>query len=96
MTIFRIGTDDAEYLEKYFQPTFSQNDLMNNKVGRAYMKLLVNNQPSPAFAMTTDWPMISSMPRDAELGERIKEMSKQRYGRNRFIVEQEINAKGNT
>ncbi len=90
MAIFRVGTDDAEYLEKYFQPTFNQNDLMNNKVGRAYMKLLVHGQPSPAFAMTTDWAKISGMPRNFERGELIKEQSRKKYGRNRFIVEQEI------
>ena len=95
MTIFRVGTDDAQYLEKYFEPTFTQNDLMNNKVGRAYMKLLVNNQPSPAFAMTTDWPMISGMPRSQEIGDKIKELSRNKYGRNRFIVEQEIKSRSN-
>jgi hypothetical protein len=93
MTVFRIGTDDADYLAKYFEPTFGPNDLMNNKVGRAYMKLLVNNQPSPAFAMTTDWDMISSIERDQERGDRIKELSKNKFGRNRFIVEQEIKSR---
>lgn len=90
MTIFRVGTDDAEYLEKYFEPTFTQSDLMNNKVGRAYMRLLVNNQPSPAFAMTTDWDAMQANIRDIALAEHIKELSRQRYGRNKFIVEQEI------
>lgn len=95
MAIFRIGTDDAQYLEKYFQPTFNQNDLMNNKVGRAYVKLLVNNQPSPAFAMTTDWQKISASPSDPELALRIMEASRQKYGRNRFIIEQEIKTRSN-
>lgn len=94
MAVFRVGTDDAQYLEKYFMPTFGQTDLMNNRVGRAYMKLLVNSQPSPAFAMTTDWDVISSMPRDFALGQHIKELSQQKWGRNRFIVEQEIKARG--
>lgn len=95
MAIFRVGTDDAEYLEKYFQPSFNQSDLMNNKVGRAYMKLLVNSQPSPPFAITTDWPAITSMPKSKEIGDQIKENSRQRYGRNIFIVEQEINSRSN-
>jgi hypothetical protein len=95
MTIFRVGTDDAQYLEKYFEPTFTQNDLMNNKVGRAYIKLLVNNQPSPPFAITSDWPLISGMPRSQEIGDKIKELSRQKYGRNRFIVEQEIKSRSN-
>jgi hypothetical protein len=66
---------------------------MNNKVGRAYMKMLVNNQPSPAFAMTTDWDLISSIERNQDRGNRIKELSKNKFGRNRFIVEQEIKAR---
>jgi len=93
--IFRIGTDDAQYLEKYFEPTFKQSDLLNNKVGRAYMKLLVNNQPSPAFAMTTDWEAIKNMPRRQEMTDYIKKQSQEKYGRNRFIVEQEIKARSN-
>ena len=93
--IFRIGTDDAQYLEKYFEPTFKQSDLLNNKVGRAYMKLLVNNQPSPAFAMTTDWEAIKNMPRRQEMADYIKKQSQEKYGRNRFIVEQEIKARSN-
>ena len=95
MGIFRIGTDDAEYLEKYFAPTFAQGDLMNNPVGRAYLKLLVRNQPSPPFAMTTDWNLMKESKRDFELGQRIRELSQEKFGRNRFIVEQEIKARSN-
>lgn len=95
MVVFRVGTDDAQYLEKYFEPTFSQNDLMNNKVGRAYTKLLIHNQPSPAFAMTTDWDMMQSSERSEEVAKQVKEMSLQKYGRNRFIVEHEIKSRSN-
>lgn len=95
MIIFRVGTEDAEYLEKYFEPTFNQGDLMNNKAGRAFTKLLVNNQPSPPFTMNTDWEAISASPRSKQMGDQIKENSKQKYGRNRFIVEQEINTRSN-
>ena len=95
MTIFRIGTDDAEYLEKYFAPTFEHGDLMNNPVGRAYMKLLVRNQPSPPFAMSTDWELMQNSKRDFELGQRIRNLSQEKFGRNRFIVEQEIKSRAN-
>ena len=93
--VFRIGTDDADYLEKYFHPTFTQSDLMNNKVGRAYMKLLINNQPSPAFAMTTDWDAMQNSPRSLDVARAIKEASSEKYGRNKFIIEQEINQRSN-
>ena len=68
---------------------------MNNPVGRAYMKLLVRNQPSPPFAMSTDWEAMRDSPRDFELGQRIRELSQTKFGRNRFIVEQEIKARSN-
>jgi hypothetical protein len=95
LAIFRIGTDDAEYLEKYFAPVFTQSDLMYNKVGRAYVRLLIHNQPSPSFALTTDWEVMSTSPRNKELGNQIKEESKFKYGRNQFIVEQEIKSRSN-
>lgn len=87
---FRVGTDDAEYLEKYFEPTFTRKDLINNKVGRLYMRLLVRGQPTPPFAMTTDWEEMQNSVRNHDLADEIKKLSYQKYGRNRFIVEQEI------
>lgn len=90
---FRIGTDDADYLQKYFHPQFTANDLLNNKVGRMFMKLLVKGQPSPPFAMTTDWAAIKSLPQYPEIADKIREESRKKYGRNKFIVDQEIRAR---
>lgn len=91
--VFRVGTDDSEYLQKYFEPTFTRNDLINNKVGRLYMKLLVRGQPTPPFAMTTDWEAITHSERSNKVAEEIKELSRQKFGRNIFIVEQEIRSR---
>jgi len=57
------------------------------------MKLLVRSKPSPPFAMETDWNAISGAECDFDRGQRIKELSKQKYGRNRFIIEQEIKSR---
>src|SRR5690606_28150786 len=51
---FRIGQDDAEYLANQFSPTFEAPDLINATVGNAYIRLLVQGQPTLPFTMTTD------------------------------------------
>ena len=50
---FRVGADDAEYLEKQFAPTFSARDLMNIDNRNAYAKLLVNGRPEKPFSLET-------------------------------------------
>ncbi|MDP3953396.1 MAG: type IV secretion system DNA-binding domain-containing protein [bacterium] len=48
---FRVGADDAEYLEKQFLPVFTKEDLMNIDNFNAYVKLLINGQTSKPFNM---------------------------------------------
>ncbi len=87
---FRVGADDAEYLEKQFAPSFSKSDLMNASLGHTYMRLLIDGVPSTPFSMATDWPAISSIPRSPERAERIKALSRQKYTRPIAEVEKEI------
>lgn len=88
---FRVGVDDAKYLEHQFDPVFNKEDLINNPLGHAYVRLLVNGQPSYPFSMTTDWEMMKSASRNKETAESIIELSRLKYGRDRNIVEAEIN-----
>lgn len=46
---FRVGADDAEYLEKQFLPVFTKEDLMNIDNFNAYVKLLINGQTTKPF-----------------------------------------------
>ncbi|MBU1111100.1 type IV secretion system DNA-binding domain-containing protein [Patescibacteria group bacterium] len=87
---FRIGVDDATYLETHFEPVFTKNDLLNLPVGRAYLKLLQGGQPTKPFSMTTDWKAMCAVERNKELGNMIKELSRMRYGKDRAWVEQDI------
>ena len=80
LTSFRIGTDDAEYFEKQFEPIFNANDLINNPVGNCYLRLLIGGHPSVPFSMKVDWDQISSEKKDPEIAKKIKEMSRQKYG----------------
>ena len=44
MIIFRVGTEDAQFLEKQVEPIFNAYDLINIENYNAYIKLLINGQ----------------------------------------------------
>lgn len=83
---FRIGAEDAEFVQKQYEPVFDANDLMNVDNRNCFMKLLINNQVAPPFNMKT-YPPTKGSP---EIAAAIKELSKLKYGRNRDIVNEEI------
>ena len=89
---FRVGSDDSNYLEQFFQPNFNANDLLNNPVGQLYTKLLINGQPSDPFSLHTDWELISAQKNagDQKVAEAVKQLSRLKYGRDRLLVEEEI------
>ena len=83
---FRIGAEDAEFVQKQFEPVFDANDLMNVDNHNCFMKLLIASQVASPFNMKTYTPTAGSK----EIAEAIKELSKLKYGRNRDIVNEEI------
>ncbi len=87
---FRVGMDDATYLEHQFEPVFKKQDLINNPLGHAYVRLLVQGQPTPPFSMATDWEQIKAIVRNPETGKAITQLSRLRFGRDRAVVETEI------
>lgn len=86
---FRVGADDAEYLEKQFAPVFAAKDLMNIDNRHAYVKMLVNGRPEKPFSLETLPPPQGNHQNVDSLAE----MTKLKYGRNRQEVEKEILAK---
>ncbi|MFH1170317.1 MAG: DUF87 domain-containing protein [Candidatus Vogelbacteria bacterium] len=80
---FRVGSDDAEYLEKQFAPTFTAQDLMNIDNRQAYVKLLVNGRPVKPFDLSVLPPERGSMAKVEEL----KQLSYTKYGKDRAEVE---------
>lgn len=90
MVSFKVGADDAEFLEKEFAPVFSAYDLVNVDKFNAYVKLIIENQPSRAFNMST-------FPLDRSGGvniEKLKQLSSLKYGKDRSLVESEILKRG--
>lgn len=86
---FRVGLDDADYLETQFTPTFDKNDLINLPMGNCYMRLLVKGQPTSPFSMNVEWDVekddlsqrYSTIAPSKNMALRIKELSRQKYGR---------------
>jgi hypothetical protein len=86
LTAFRVGPEDAEFLEKQFAPVFSAQDLVNVDNYNCFARLLMNNELTKPFNMKTYPPTAG----DAELAYYLKELSRLRYGRDARLVNQEI------
>ncbi|MEO5927417.1 MAG: type IV secretion system DNA-binding domain-containing protein [Patescibacteria group bacterium] len=87
MMAFRVGPDDAEFLEKEFAPVFNQHDLINVEAFTCNAKILIDNTASRPFNMK---PYRPTPPADKELPAMIRELSRYKYGRKRALVEAEI------
>ncbi|TSA45628.1 DUF87 domain-containing protein [bacterium] len=83
---FRIGTKDAEFLIKQFEPVFTEKDLINIDNYQAYVKLLIGGETAKPFNVR----MIRAGMSDRSVAESLKNFSRQKYGRKREAVEQEI------
>ncbi len=85
---FKIGSEDAQALEKEFSPVFNQYDLINIEKYTAYVKLLIDNTASRPFSMGTIAPLPGIML--PGLPQKIKTLSRLKFGQDRQIVEAEI------
>jgi hypothetical protein len=85
----RIGTTDAEFLEKQFAPTFSAKDLENLPNYSGVCAMLVNGSPARPFTIET----IAPPHFDYSHVEDLKELSYQTYGKAREEVEAETRRK---
>jgi hypothetical protein len=47
---FKVGPDDAEFLEKEFHPEFKKEDLINLDKYRIYVKMAINGKTSKPFS----------------------------------------------
>ncbi|MCX6763978.1 MAG: type IV secretion system DNA-binding domain-containing protein [Candidatus Moranbacteria bacterium] len=85
---FRVGAEDAEHLEKEFEPVFMMNDLVNLAKYNVYIKLMIDGITGDAFSATTLPPFDLS---ETEMNEeKVIRISRERYGRNRAEVEEKI------
>lgn len=83
---FRVGAEDAEYLEKQFAPVITAKDSMNVDNYNAYVKLLAGGRPVKPFSMQ----LIPPEPGRPDQIENLKQLSYMKFGRNKADVEAEI------
>ena len=89
MIVFRVGADDAEFLEKEFEPEFTPQDIVNLPNFKVYLKLMIDGVSSRPFSAKTLPPMIKSGNKEVE--EEVIKSSRDLYCRPREVVEREIN-----
>lgn len=87
LVVFRVGAEDAEFLEKEFSPEFTAEDLVNLSKYNVYLKLMIDGVASHPFSAHTipPPPVLEDSNR-----QNIIKASRERYGIKREAVEKNI------
>jgi len=85
---YKVGPEDGEFLAKYFQPSFSDADLINMDKFKWVMKLAIDNQPSTPFSIIPTNPYLENW--DPKIAKALVELSRLKYGRDKAFVSKEI------
>lgn len=89
MIIFRVGADDAAFLEQEFEPEFTPQDIVNLPNYKIYLKLMIDGITSRPFSAKTLPPLAKSG--NKEIEKEVIESSRTLYCRSKEVVEEEIN-----
>ena len=89
MIVFRVGSDDAEFLESEFDPEFTPQDIVNLPNYKVYMKLMIDGVTSRPFSARTLPPLAKGG--DKKIEEEVIRSSRSLYCRSKEVVEREIN-----
>ena len=84
---FRVGAEDAEYLEKEFTPQFIAEDIVNLAKYNIYLKLMIDGLAGRPFSASTLPPFVTPK---KSFREKIIKVSRERYSTPREIVEGKI------
>ena len=84
---FRIGAEDAEFLEKEFSPEFTTQDLVNLPKYNIYLKLMIDGVAGRPFSAQTLPPF--PKPKKS-YREKIIKISRERYGVSKEVIEEKI------
>jgi DNA helicase HerA-like ATPase len=85
---FRVGSQDAEAVSEQLTGDVDPADLVALPNYTAYVRILAEGVPQPAFSMRTLAP--TKTKHGAERAEKVRRHSRHRYGRPRAQVEAEI------
>ena len=82
----RVGSEDAEFLEKQFSPVFTAKDIMNIDNMNVYLKMLSDGKPVRPFSVEFTWAKDGNK----SIVDSLKELSYFKYGQDRRTVEEDI------
>jgi CxxC-x17-CxxC domain-containing protein len=89
MIVFRVGADDAEFLEPEFEPEFVPQDIVNLPNYKIYLKLMIDGVTSRPFSAKTLPPIVKK--NDKSVEEEVIRSSRALYCKPKEVVEREIN-----
>ncbi len=96
MVSFRVGVPDANFLQHEFAPVFNEIDLTNIEKYHVYIKTIVKNEPVAPFSMSLAKDMDAVKARmNPKQAEMIKQLSRLKYGKDKDMVEAEIQSRSN-
>lgn len=87
MISFRVGSYDAEVLEKEFTPQFSVEDIVNLGFAQIYLRLMIDGVSSQPFSAKTLPPL--QKPENSYVKRCIEE-SRRKYSRPKELVDEEV------
>jgi len=87
LVVFRVGAEDAEFLEREFSPQFTAEDLVNLPKYNIYLKLMIDGVAAHPFSAETLPPF---EPLEDSNKDKIIQFSREKYGVKRDIVEEII------
>jgi hypothetical protein len=85
---FRVGADDAAALNKWFEPQFEPQDIIQLHNRNFIASMTIGGEKTPAFSGTT----LNIPPPQEDHSAEIIELSRTRYSQNRQVVEDMIRA----
>jgi hypothetical protein len=83
---FRVGADDAQVMQKYFEPQFDAQDMIQLHNQHIVAALSIAGEKTPAFSATT----LRLPPPNTDFSPQIVEHSRAKYGRSRQEVSDAI------
>lgn len=87
MIVFRVGSYDAEVLEKEFAPKFTAEDIVNLGMYQIYLRLMIDGMGSQPFSATN----LPPIPEPAiSYKEQVIQASRAGYGQLRSVVEESV------
>ncbi|MFA5052577.1 MAG: type IV secretion system DNA-binding domain-containing protein [Parcubacteria group bacterium] len=86
---FRVGAEDAEFLEKEFSPEFMATDLVNTGKHHFYIKLMIDGIASRPFS-ARNLDFLSHREGENSVKDMIIETSRNKYGMPRAQIEKKI------